>query len=563
MAVTYDRRVSDDPGALLETGQEALEAGGWEAAREAFAAALEREESPEALFGLGEALLWLGETDETVRLQERAYAGFRRRPDPVNAAIAAMNLFFLHRVSLGNVAASRGWLGRLERLVEAHDLEPLRGWAVLLRAVNRGEADPPAGEALARRSLEAGRRDGDIDLELCALAQVGALAVEAGRVEEGFALLDEAMAGALGGEGQRLDTILITSCTMIACCSRAAQVRRAAQWIRAGDDFVRRYGSPHVFTVCRLHSGNVLLATGRWAEAEAQLEDAIQGSRRAEPALFAEALAKLAELRLAQGRVEEAAGLLAGFEDRPTSVRAMAAVHLARGEPARAAALLRRRLRAVGDSTLESAPLVELLAEAEGAMGARRTARSRARRLSEAGAAAGCEVMAAFAERTMGRTEGPRARAAAVRHLEWALDAFGRLEMPLEAGRCHLLLARAQGEREREAAIAEARSALAAFDALGAARDADAAAAFLRSLGARAGRAAGARGLGALSPRELDVLALLGAGLSNRAIAERLYLTRKTVEHHVRSVLAKLDLANRAEAAAYAVRHLERDSSTG
>ena len=67
-------------------------------------------------------------------------------------------------------------------------------------------------------------------------------------------------------------------------------------------------------------------------------------------------------------------------------------------------------------------------------MGARRTARSRARRLSEAGAAAGCEVMAAFAERTMGRTEGPRARAAAVRHLEWGLDAFGRLEMPLEAG---------------------------------------------------------------------------------------------------------------------------------
>jgi DNA-binding CsgD family transcriptional regulator len=555
--------VRNEVGPLLETGQEALEAGGWEAAREAFSAALEREESPEAMFGLGEALLWLGETDETVRLDERAYAGFRRRCDPVNAAIAAMNLFFLHRVSLGNVAASRGWLGRMERLVDDNGLEPLRGWAVLLRAVDVGETDPPAGEALARRALEAGREGGDVDLELCSLAQAGALAVEAGRLEEGFALLDEAMAGALGGEGRRLDTILITSCTMIACCSRAAQMRRAAQWIRAGDDFVRRYGSPHVFTVCRLHSGNVLMATGRWAEAEGQLEDAIQSSRRAEPALFAEALAKLAELRLAQGRPEEAAGLLAGFEDRPTSVAAVAGVHLARGEPASAAAVLRRRLRAVGDRCLEGAPLVDLLAEAEAAMGARRTARSRARRLAEAGSAAGCEVMLSYAERALGRTEPDGARAAALRHLEWALDAFGRLEMPLEAGRCHLLLARAQGERERDAAVAEARSALAAFDALGAARDADAAAAFLRSLGARAGRASGPRGLGALSPRELDVLGLLGAGLSNRAIAERLYLTRKTVEHHVRSVLAKLGLANRAEAAAYAVRHLERDSSTG
>ncbi len=550
-------------GALLETGQAALEAGGWEAAREAFTAALEREESPEALLGLGEALLWLGETDETVRLEERAYAGFRRRGDPANAAVAAMNLWYFQRMSLGNVPASRGWLARMERLVEAHDLEPLRGWALLVRSADRGETDPAAGEALGRSALEAARAGGDVDLELCALAQIGAMAVETGRIEEGFALLDEAMAGALGGEGRRLDTILITSCTMITCCSRAAQLRRAAQWIRAGDDFVRRYGSPHVFTVCRLHSGNVLMATGRWAEAEAQLEEAIQSSRRADPALFAEALAKLAELRLAQGRAEEAAGLVAGFEDRPTSVAAVAGVHLARGEPGPAAAVLRRRLRAIGDPCLEGAPLVDLLAEAEGAMGARRTARSRARRLGEAGAAAGCDVMRAYAERALGRTGANGARAAAVRHLEWALDAFGRLEMPLEAGRCHLLLARAQGERERDAAVAEARSALAAFDALGAARDADAAAALLRALGARAGRAPGARGLGTLSPRELDVLGLLGAGLSNRAIAERLYLTRKTVEHHVRSVLAKLDLANRAEAAAYAVRHLERDSSTG
>jgi DNA-binding CsgD family transcriptional regulator len=555
--------VRDDVGALLETGQAALEAGGWEAAREAFAAALEREESPEALLGLGEALLWLGETDETVRLEERAYAGFRRRGDPANAAVAALNLWYFQSMSLGNVAASRGWLGRMERLVEAHDLEPLRGWALLARSADRGEADQAAGEGLARASLEAARAGGDVDLELCALAQLGSLAVDAGRLDEGFAMLDEAMAGALGGEGRRLDTILITSCTMITCCSKAAELRRAAQWIRAGDDFVRRYGSPHVFTVCRLHSGNVLMATGRWAEAESQLDEAIQGSRRADPALHAEALAKLAELRLCQGRVEEARGLLAGVEDRPASVAAVAGVHLARGEPALAAAVLRRRLRAIGDRTLESAPLVDLLAQAEEAMGARRTARSRARRLGEAAAAAGCEVMRAYAERTLGRTAGPPSRGAAVRHLEWALDAFGRLEMPLEAGRCHLLLAAAQGEREREAAIAEARSALAAFDALGASRDADAAAAFLRSLGARAGRAPGPRGLGSLSPRELEVLGLLGAGLSNRAIAERLYLTRKTVEHHVRSVLAKLDLANRAEAAAYAVRHLERDSATG
>jgi DNA-binding NarL/FixJ family response regulator len=121
--------------------------------------------------------------------------------------------------------------------------------------------------------------------------------------------------------------------------------------------------------------------------------------------------------------------------------------------------------------------------------------------------------------------------------------------------------AAALGDGDRDAAIAEARSALAAFEDLGAAHHANVAAALLRSLGITATRA-GRRGMGGpsgLTSREVEVLRLIGEGLSNREMAERLFVTRKTVEHHVARVLAKLELRSRAEAAAYAARTLERD----
>ena len=50
----------------------------------------------------------------------------------------------------------------------------------------------------------------------------------------------------------------------------------------------------------------------------------------------------------------------------------------------------------------------------------------------------------------------------------------------------------------------------------------------------------------------MQVLGLLGEGLSNAAIAERLFVSPKTVDHHVSAILGKLDVGSRGEAAALA-----------
>jgi DNA-binding CsgD family transcriptional regulator/Tfp pilus assembly protein PilF len=551
--------VSVDSDALLAAGQRALQAGEWSAARSSFEAALELDESPEALLGLGNALWWLDETEASLRCRERAYLAFRNRPDPFQATTTALQLAYHYGANLGDVPAARGWGMRAARLVEDFELAPLEGWVLLGRAAGASSGgDPRMGEGFARQARELARRFGDTELELCALSQIGGALVLMGHVEEGMPLLDEAMAGALGGEGGP-ETVVHTSCVTIVCCSRAAELKRAAQWIRAAGEFNRRYGSPHLDAVCRTAYGGVLLATGRWAEAETELQSALQKiSTTAEPLVRVEALAKLSELRLAQGRLEEAWRLLDGIEDHPATAYATAALHLERRELVPAASILRRRLRTVGEESLESAKLLELLTEVEIAQGAPEAALTRARQLAALGARSSCDVMVARGERALGRallaTGEPDGGAP---HLERALEAFGRLELPHEACRTRLLLARAIAASEPEAAISEARGALASLEALGASRDADAAAAFLRALGVKASRS-GPRGVGLLTKRELEVLGLLGEGLSNPQMAERLFVTRKTVENHVASVLSKLGLSGRAEAAAYAVRHLER-----
>ena len=537
----------------LAAGYEALAAGHWEVARDAFATAADSTDSAEALDGLARALWWLRDAQGAVVQRERAYAGFRREGELARAARIALWLSREHALVFGNTAAANGWLSRAERLLR--DVAPgaEQGWLSLARS----ERTRDAGESarLAEEALAVAETVGDTDLELRALAQLGLAEVSQGRVDDGLARLDEAMAAATAGEPTSLETFADVCCTLMLACDLAGDSDRPQQWSGVLEDFVRKYDPVTLLAFCRTCCADVFAANGRIDAAEDELLAAIreltgagQRSRCAHPA------ARLAEIRVLQGRFDEAERLLAGFEDEPEAVASAVTLRIARGEPAAAAELLGRRLDEVGRSSLLAVPLYGQLVEAALALGRLEEARAAAAWLARIAGGSGRERAEALALLARARVAAAAGEPDAVEQLRAALNAYAALGLRLEAARVRLELARAVAGESPDAAVDLAKRSRTELDALGATREADAAAALMRSLGAK-GRA-GPRAVGLLSRREVEVLRLLGEGISNREIAKRLFISPKTAEHHVSRMYAKLELSTRAEAAAYAVRNL-------
>jgi DNA-binding CsgD family transcriptional regulator len=345
------------------------------------------------------------------------------------------------------------------------------------------------------------------------------------------------------------------TCRLLSACERAVDVRRAREWMaHVGRDVM---WTDFVRPTCRTHYGAILIALGRWREAETELLDAIAGFERGWRGDRAFAMVRLADLRVLQGRYEEAERLLEGLEWHPIARRAAASIAFARADLALAADLARLCLEGADPGDPGGAPLLGLLVAIALAGGEVDAAREAAGRLAERAATAEDARVAAFAALAGGCVRAAAGDAGGAADVKRAIERFAELELPLELARAQLELARYAATATPLAAVAEARRALAAFEHLGAARDADAAGALLRDLGVP-GRAF-PRGHGQLTTREREVLALLAAGLANADIAERLVISRRTAEHHVARIFSKLDLRTRAEAAAFAVRQRLQD----
>ena len=542
--------MSPSEQSLIDEGYAALRVGDSSTARRVFESASVNGERGATLEGFARAGYLDHEYLPAIELWGSAYEAYRREADGVGAIRVARTLAYMHLSIVGDRAVMQGWFARAVSLLADEGPCPETGWVSL----NKGmfQSDQVVKEQHYRDALAHARDSGDSSLEFATLAYLGASLVHNDRVDEGMLLLDEALAAVAGRDVDDFTVVQEIFCQLFAACEYAHDVDRADQWIRVGEDIATRRKLPAVAAFCRTHYGGLLTAAGRWSEADAALSDAVRIWGIGHTWLRLGALVRLADLRVRQGRFEEAEHLLSGLDGDVEAALPLAATHLQRGETDLAVGVLKRALGEIDPTSVAAVPLWAALVDAHIAAGDHHGAAISLDRLMDCATRNPGFYVRATAAMARGRLCLAEATGDPCGCLREALSGFAKAKAPMELAQAHFELARALAAEHPEGALAEARAALEGFERLPAGRQADAVSALMRSLGSR--ERLTQRTSGVLTKREAEVLVLLGHGLTNPEIANRLYISRKTVEHHVSRLLAKLGLRSRAEAAVYATR---------
>ena len=552
--------MSDDTS-LIERGLAAMERGAWEEARACLMMEVERAPSGEAYEGLSWAAWSLNEPDLLFAAREAAYRFYRRAGDVVGAARMAMWLGADYIDFRGDLSIGNGWRQRAQRLLVDIAVTPEHGWLLLLEgdAALMAVEDAPRARELAHRAIQIGRDLSVLDIEAIGLALEGVALVTEGEVSSGMLLLDEAAAASLSGEIADPGNVAWALCYLIYACERVRDYDRAVEWCERMREYADTAHMALLRGICQVRLAGVLIWRGDWDEAEHQLSDAARrlmprGGRRA-----ADGTVRLAELRRRQGRLAEAEQLFREVAWHPLALLGLAELALEASRPEDARDLIDRLLRQVPAGSLtQRAAAFELLVRVQALLGDHARARQALESVKTLAAAADTPPLRAavrFSSAALAVAHQHYDEAMAC--LEDAVDHYERCGAPYEAAWARLELARVLVQLGRlERARFEADLAGKALQRLNSEVYAGRAAALQRDIRHRLREAlASADGQGPLTARQLDVLRLIARGLSNREIADALFVSEHTVHRHVANILQRLDLPSRAAAAAYATGH--------
>ena len=536
---------------VLEQGLEAYANQRWREAFDALTRAdadAEVEFEPDLLSRLATAAILIGD-DSGVDTATRAHEAFLRAGDEAGAARAAVWIG-MHLIDEGEFARGGGWFARAQRLVESGGDAASVGGLVLipqaLRALYGG--DPAGAREMFSQALTIGERFGDRDTIGLARLGLGQVEISAGEADVGFTLFDEVMVAVTAGELSPVPSG-IAYCAVIGTCHLAFDFGRAREWTVALDRWCSAQPDMVAFSgQCQSHRAALYRLHGAWQDAFEAATVALARAHRGDRDAFYGAWYEQGEIQRLRGEVDAAdesyrRASETGYPPEP----GLALLRLAQGRARSAQSLLREAM--ARPDVLDRQRMQSALVEVELALHDTAAARRAVDDLIAMTRNAPKPMLRAVVDGAEGSVllEEGEARDALERlRRAWAI--WHELDVPYEAARCRVLAARAcRALGDEASASMELDAARTAFAELGAAPD-------LARLDSLA-RAIADDAFGPLTAREVEVVRLVAAGKTNRAIADELYLSEKTVERHLSNVFVKLAIRSRAALTAYAYEH--------
>ena len=506
---------------------------------------------PPDLERLAVAAHCIGKTDESTGAWARAYDAYLEAGDVASAALAAAWCAFGLQTR-GEFAMGGGWLGRVQALCQEHDLDSPAAWFAhgqMAAGAMFGGQYEDALSMFEEVQRHADRLRDPNGMTLTRLGRSQCLTA-LGRTREALALLDEVMVSITNDAVSPL-VIGLAYCGGIECCQQVLDVRRAQEWTAAltrwceqQPDLVPYRGN------CLVHRAEILALHGAWPEAYDQAERARDWlADVAADSALGSAYYQLGELHRLRGGYAEAEAVYKlasqyGHETQP----GLGLLRLAQGHVDSATAAIRRALEET-TGIMPRARLLGAYVEVSLAAGDVATARSAAQQLEEIAAQVEAPLLRAstlHADGAVALAEGDPRRALGVLRSAWVL--WQELDAPYDGARVRVLIGRACRELgDEDTAEMELDAARWVFEGLGAAPD--------LARAQKLSRRKPALRPGGLSLREVQVLRLVAAGKTNRAIADELFLSEKTVHRHLSNIFIKLDVGSRAAATAYAFQH--------